>query len=205
MRREPDFEELVGTEPEGEERERLRRVHAQLLLAGPPPELTERLEKTPDVARVVFLKRRGVARRGLLLLAAALAVGAFFGAGYAVGQGGGTSAAAVRTLGLRGTPAAPQAHATLAVLPAKAGNWPMTLHVTGLPQVAAPSYYVVYLVRNGHPLAPCGTFVVARPSESLTLSLNAPYRLEKGDTWIVTRWTYGQKGAGRTVLRPVRA
>ena len=38
----PDFDELVGTDLEPDERERLERVHELLLEAGPPPELGER-------------------------------------------------------------------------------------------------------------------------------------------------------------------
>ena len=59
-------------------------------------------------------------------------------------------------------------------------------------------------MRNGKPWAPCGEFVVSKPSRSLTLTLNAPYALKTGDTWIVTRKTYKQPGAGTTVLRPTR-
>ena len=40
----------------------------------------------------------------------------------------------------------------------------MTLSVSGLPKVAAPEYYYVWLVRKGKPLAPCGEFVVSKPS-----------------------------------------
>ena len=78
----------------------------------------------------------------------------------------------------------------------------MTIWVSGLPKVAAPDYYYVWLVRNGKPLAPCGEFLVAKSSDSLTLKLSAPYALKPGDTWIVTRKTYSQPGAGQTVLRP---
>ena len=61
---------------------------------------------------------------------------------------------------------------------------------------------LLYLVRNGKPWGACGTFVVSNASGSLTLKLNAPYSLEPGDSWIVTRAPFGGE-PGKTVLRPV--
>ena len=85
MNREPSFDELVGAETSGEERERLRHVHDLLLEAGPPPELTPKLRTAPGVSGgVVRFQRRTVKRRGLLLLAAALSIVLVFAAGYAV-------------------------------------------------------------------------------------------------------------------------
>ena len=205
----PDFDELVGTETTGAERKRLREAHDLLLRAGPPPELTPRLKAGPNpgVARMQH-RRRTVKRRSLVLLAAALSIAVVFFAGYAVsGQRGSGSASPeiVKTLSLQGTPAAKGAEATLDVWRARDGNWPMTLSVKGLPKLPARTYYEVYLVRGGRPWGSCGTFVVSGSSSRvLKVSLNAPYKLHKGDTWVVTRQTPGSE-PGRTVLRTVSA
>jgi hypothetical protein len=201
----PDFDELVGTEATGAERERLQRAHELLLQAGPPPELTPRLQTAPNMdARVAHLRRRVVKRRAMLLLAAALSIVVVFAAGYAVAQhrsSGSAAPVAPRTLALKGTSVVPGAHATLEVWQAQNGNWPMTLSVEGLPKHAR---YEVYLVRDGKPWGSCGGFVVSKSSGPLTLRLNAPYALRKGDTWIVTRQVHGNE-PGSTVLRPVAA
>jgi anti-sigma-K factor RskA len=203
--REPSFDELVGGEPGGAERERLRGAHELLLRAGPPPELTPRLEAGPNlgIARQRQQRRRLMKRRALVLLAAALAIVVVFAAGYAVanqrsGSGGGEPLASIT---LQGTPTAPHAQATLDVWDQQAGNWPMTLHVSGLPQHAR---YEVYLVRDGKRWGSCGSFVVST-SKSLTLKLNAPYRLRNGDSWVVTRLVPGASEPGKTVLQPVSA
>jgi hypothetical protein len=207
--REPSFEELVGPDATGEERERLQHVHELLLEAGPPPELTPKLRNAPGSSGVVRLQRRRVVKqRGLLLLAAALSIVAVFAAGYTVANSrqDGNSAApgAAKVLELEGTKALPKARATLEVWKPQAGNWPMALSVTGLPRLPRRAYYYVYLVRDGKPWAPCGAFRVASASQDLTLTLNAPYRLHKGDTWVVTRALAGHE-PGETVLHPVSA
>jgi hypothetical protein len=204
----PDFDELVGTEATGAERKRLREAHDLLLRAGPPPELTPKLRAGPNpgVVRKQH-RRRAVKRRALVLLAAALSIGVVFAAGYAVSshRGNGTaSPAIVKTLELKGTATVPDAQATLDVWQRRDGNWPMTLSVKGLPKLPPRTYYEVYLFRDGHPWASCGSFVVSGPSQALRVSLNAPYKLHPGDSWVVTRQTVGAE-PGRTVLRPVSA
>jgi hypothetical protein len=203
----PDFNELVGTEATGAERARLQEAHDLLLRAGPPPELTPKLKAGPNpgVVRKQH-RRRAMKRRTLVLLAAALSVAVVFFAGYGVssqrgGSGGGTI---VQALELKGTAAVPNAQATLEVWRPRDGNWPMTLDVQGLPKLPAHTYYEVYLVRDGHPWGSCGTFVVSGSSRPLKVSLNAPYKLQKGDTWVVTRQTPGAE-PGKTVMRPVSA
>jgi Anti-sigma-K factor rskA, C-terminal len=204
----PDFDELVGTETTGAERQQLQRAHELLLQAGPPPELTPRLETAPDVDGIARRhQRRVVKRRAMLLLAAALSIIAVFAAGYAVADHrGGRSAnpAASETLALRGTSFAPGARATLEVWHPQDGNWPMTLSVVGLPPLPPHSLYEVYLVRGGKPWGSCGTFRVSSSSGALSVRLNAPYALQKGDSWIVTRAGPGGE-PGKTVLRPVSA
>jgi hypothetical protein len=205
---EPSFDELIGTEATGAERERLHHAHELLVQAGPPPELPPSLENAPNFGVFSLHQRRLVKRRALVLLAAALSVAVVFFAGYAVRGGGSSSAKApnpVKSLRLKGTPALPKAQATLEVWKARNGNWPMTLSVVGLPKLANHGYYEVYLVRNGHPWGLCGTFRGAGPSTALTVTLNAPYSLHKGDSWVVTRPSASGGEPGQTVLSPVLA
>jgi len=199
-----NFDELIGPEVEGAERERLRRVHELLVEAGPPPEMTPELEAGPSLAVTIGIRQRKVKiRRQVMLLAATVAVLALaFLGGYLTGNSGGTTAE--RTLQLSGTPAAPHALASLQLEPKDAaGNWPMKVSVEGLPTLPARSYYEVYLVRGGKPWASCGSFVVAQGARGTTVQLNAPYRLQPGDSWVVTRhqgFTDGEPG--QVVLRP---
>ena len=212
MNREPNFDELIGTETTGAERERLRDVHELLVQAGPPPELTPPLHKAPTFGSglVRLQPRRVVKRRALVLVAAAALVAGVFAAGYGVGnQGGGTSAATAvppTLISLAGTQAAPQARATLVVWHARNGNWPMRLSVAHLPKLPAHTYYEVYLVRNGKPWASCGAFRIASSGPgAVTLTFNAPYSLEKGDSWVVTRPGPAGEEPGKTVLKPITA
>jgi len=207
VNREPNFDELIGAETPGAERERLRGVHELLVQAGPPPELTPQLEKAPGFGVARLQSRRVVKRRALVLLAATVAIAGVFAAGFAVADDHGSSTSAARTartLQLAGTSLAPQAHATLEVWHSHAGNWPMTLTVSGLPKLPTHTYYEVYLVRDGKPWGSCGTFRVDGSSR-LSLTLNAPYSLRKGDSWVVTRPGAGGQEPGNTVLRPVSA
>ncbi|HZT84301.1 MAG TPA: hypothetical protein VE984_02625 [Gaiellaceae bacterium] len=209
MSREPNLDELIDGETTPAERQRLQHVHDLLLQAGPPPELPPRLRKAPTFGVVPLkLRRRTVRRRALVLLAAAVSVVGVFFAGYAVSQQSGNSTSPpVQHLVLRGTSSAPGAHATLDVWRPVHGNVPMTLSVAGLRSLPPHSYYDVYLVRGGRvqPWGICGTFRVGGPSRVLTLNFNAPYRLEKGDSWVVTRPAAGGSEPGTTVLRPVSA
>ena len=201
----PTFDELVGADVEGAERERLLRVHELLLTAGPPPELSPELERGPTLAMTLGRTRRDrVVKRRVMLLAAAILVlaVAFFG-GYVAGNGSSGSLGTSHTLQLAGTQAAPAALASLRIAPAdKAGNWPMQLNVEGLPKLPAHAYYEVYLTRNGKPWAPCGTFVSAGVKHGTVVTLNAPYTLRKGDSWVVTRQDPGQRDPGVVVLKP---
>src|SRR4051794_41943180 len=75
----PDFEDLVGTDLEPEERDRLRRAHDLLIAAGPPPELPPALADPmgPPEAEVIpfWNRRRNAALAVLAAAGAALAVG----------------------------------------------------------------------------------------------------------------------------------
>ena len=210
MSREPNFDELIDAETPDGERLRLQHVHDLLLQAGPPPELTPRLRKAPNFGVVPLqLKRRAAKRRALVLLAAAVSIVALFAAGYAVAnQRGGTSVSPpIQHLVLKGTSVAPGAHATLDVWRPAHGNVPMTLSVAGLRKLPPHSYYDVYLVRGGQvePWGVCGTFRSGGSSRTLTLNFSAPYTLQKGDSWVVTRPGAGGTEPGTTVLRPVSA
>jgi hypothetical protein len=195
-----DFDELIGADVAGEERERLLGVHEMLVEAGPPPELSATLQDAHQPGNARSLRKKNVPWKVALIAAAIIVLIIAFSAGVSVGHRSHTTA--VSSLALSGTKAAPRAKGTLDVLPEVSGNWPMSLTVSGLPRVASPEYYYVWLVRNGKPLAPCGEFVVSKPTRSLTLTLSVPYALKSGDTWIVTRKAYREPGAGTTVLKP---
>jgi hypothetical protein len=206
--REPNFDELIDAETTGPERERLRNVHELLLQAGPPAELHPELEAGPNLQMTLGGRRPGVVKtRATLLLAAAIAVVFVFIGGYVVGQGrkGGKTTLPVASLTLHGTSAEPEAQASLEVWHPKDGNWPMTLTVFGLSKLPPRRYYEVYVVRHGAILGSCGMFRIKDASRSVSVTLNAPYPLHKGDSWVVTRQGPGEVEPGATVLRPVKA
>ena len=206
MTRDPDFDELVGTEPVGRERDRLRRTHELLLAAGPPPELRPEIEAGPTLSMTLARRpRQGRGRQRLALLAAAVAaVAVVFLGGYIVGNhGAGPSTQAVRTIELRGTSAAPAALASLRIGSEDvSGNWPMTLDVTGLPALPEGGRYALYLIRQSREWEPCGWFTVSGPHTGATLHMTVPYDLHAGDTWVVTRQAADTSGRGVTVMRP---
>jgi hypothetical protein len=201
--RTPHFDDLVDDDVSPDERERLERVHELLLTAGPPAELTPQLERGPTLA-MTLARRRSRGRRRIALLAAALAlVGVVFIAGYTAGNRG-DSLAGSHTLQLAGTHAAPGALASLVISNVdSAGNWPMQLSVTGLPPLPKRGYYEVFLTRHGKPFAPCGSFIVKTKTGAVSVHLNAPYQVHKGDNWVVTRQLPGHHEAGTVVLHPL--
>jgi hypothetical protein len=198
----PRFEDIVDEDLSPGERERLERVHDLLIAAGPPAELPPQLEAGPTLAMTLARKRRSGQRR-LMLLAAAIAVLAVvFVAGFAVGNSG-NGIVGTHTLKLVGTKQASGALASLSIQNVdEAGNWPMQLSVTGLPKLPVHGYYEVYLTRNGKPFAPCGVFVVGGKAGAVSVHLNAPYHVRKGDSWVVTRQLPGNDGVGPVVLHP---
>jgi hypothetical protein len=201
--RPPDFDELIGPDVEQAERARLRAVHDLLVQAGPPAELSPELEAGPTLALTMQRRQRRGGRRVLLLAAAVALVAMAFLAGYITGNGKGDGLSAGTTMSLVGTKAAPGALASLRIQPADAaGNWPMKISVTGLPMLPPHGYYTVYLVRNGKPFAPCGFFVISARDRGTSVWLNAPYKLQPHDTWVVTKQLPGNHEAGPVVLRP---
>jgi Anti-sigma-K factor rskA len=181
----PDFCELVGEDLPAEERERLERVHELLVTAGPPPELPPRLVQ-PDLdareqSAVTFLPRR---RTGLVLgLAAAIALIAFVG-GFVAGRVRQPAFPTVATVPMHGTGVASNASATIDIGEKDSnGNWPLKVVVHNLKPLPKGQYYEMFLTRNHKPAATCGTF---RLSSGDSVRLNAPYRLNRFDGWIVT-------------------
>ena len=170
----PDFDELVGTDIEPEERRRLERVHELLLAAGPPPELGE-----ANVVRIAPRRRRGV----LLALAAAIAVTAFaLGAAVVEGPSG---RSVDFDLVMKGTPAAPSASGSLVVYELDdAGNWPMEVRVTGLEPAKGGRPFELWLTSGGKLDALCGSFVTSG-NGSAAVPMNAPYHLDDFDGWVV--------------------
>ena len=189
----PNFDELAGGDDlSPEEAARLERVHNLLIEAGPPPELPPHLLQKPDPEggrrdNVVALPRR---RAGLLLgIAAVIALAALLG-GYAYGTRHATFEEDF----------AVSMHSTIAGSPARAvihvgnldsaGNWPLKLDVKNLPALPKGQYYEMFLSRGADKrAASCGTFRVSGGSDDVRL--NAPYRLDKFNGWIVTRETPG--------------
>lgn len=202
MTRKPDFDEFVGLDVEQGERERLRRVHELLLVAGPPAELSPELEAGPTLAMTLGGRQHHVRRRLMLLAATVALLALAFLGGYLAGNRG-SGLASAKTLRLAGTSLDPSALASLRIEPVdEAGNWPMQLNVTGLPKMPGRGYYAVFLVRDGKIWAPCGTFVVAGADHGTSVRLNAPYKLKHGDTWVITKQVAGNHEPGPIVLRP---
>jgi hypothetical protein len=193
----PDFDDLVGPDVAPAERERLHRAHELLVAAGPPPELSPELEAVPwpeDSLQPLFGRRRkereSRARRPVLL-AAALATAIFVGflLGQATTSDNSSSITAAKTVEMHGTALAHNALATLKLGKVDtAGNWPMVLHVTGLPKLKEGGYYALYLTKDGRPLVSCGTINV---SGATSVRMSAAYALEQFDKngWVIVRQT----------------
>jgi hypothetical protein len=193
--KQPEFDDLIAGDVPPEERARLYRTHELLVQAGPPPELSPEQDAVPwpdDALQPLFGRRRKHGGRRVLLLAAALATAIV--AGFLLGQAttsthSGTSLNARQTVKLNGTALARDAFATLKLgKPDEAGNWPMVLHVTGLPKLTQGGYYALYLTKGGRPLVSCGTINV---DGATSVRLSAAYALEKFDKngWVVVRQT----------------
>jgi hypothetical protein len=196
----PRFDDVIDDAVTGAERERLRNVHELLVQAGPPEELPPHLEAGPTLAMTLSRERKPTRRRVALLAGTIALLAAAFLLGYLAGNRGGGLARG-ETMELSGTAAAPGALASLRILPADgSGNWPMKLSATGLPKLGPKQYYMVFLKRHGELYAPCGTFVAN--GDAVSVTLNAPYRLQPHDTWVVTEQTRGDRKAGPVVLRP---
>ena len=187
------FDELIGAEPAGAERERLRSVHELLVEAGPPPEITPEIASGPTTMMTLGKARRArnSRRKLVLLVAAAALVAAIIGIGLST-----NSNKQGLVVPLHGTVVAPNATGTLDVLRPRT----MRVDVRGLER----GTYGVYVVSNGRPSLECGSFVVTNFGMNTTATLTSPYRLHAHDTWVVARQRAGG-GPGVTVLRQYTA
>lgn len=198
----PDFEELVGgADLEEAERRELLVAHEALLAAGPPAELSPRLARAPRPGATVAALPSG-RRRSALLLAAAIALVAFaFGA--SVGHDSDQAFAATWQKEMRGTAVTPNAHAWISGSKAdRAGNWKMLLKTEGLPRLQGKQYYVVWLTKDGKPIAECGSFVVG--GDTTVATFTEPYEVKEFDGWVVTLWRGPRSGIGPALLRTAK-
>ena len=179
--RPPDFDDLVGGDLEASERQRLLRVHEQLVAAGPPPEVSAELRAPATGATVHVLTRR---RRGVLAAVAAALGVLVFAIGYLAGgrdDGAGTFA----SYAMAGLGEAADASASLDVYDADAaGNWPMRLEVSGLAPAAGGRTYELWLTRDGELAAQCGSFLADADGKTV-VPMNAPWKLREFDAWVV--------------------
>ena len=163
-----------------------------------------------DSLQPLFGRRRkkGNARRVLLLaaaLATSLVVGILLGQATSSSNTA-TSLKANETVQLRGTALAQGAFATLKRgTEDTAGNWPMVLHISGLPKLSNGGYYALYLTKGGHPLVSCGTINV---DGATSVRLSAAYTLEHFDKngWVIVRQTPANHfRPNQVVLKPTSA
>jgi len=194
-RRIPDIDDLIGSETDPRERERLARVHGALTRADAPPELPSSLKQPPDVGVRALPAADGVRafrrprveplRRRVALAAASATVAlAAGGAAYLATAPGGT--APEHVVAMRATAAAPLAQAKLWIgARDHAGNWPVTLSVRDLPRLVAGSYYEMFLTDRGRLVGSCGTFRV--DGGTTVVHLNVPYRLGEYSGWVIRR------------------
>lgn len=175
--RTPDFDELVGSEVDVSERDRLRRVHDLLVAAGPPPDLSTAYAPATETAPAP--PRRGRRRRGALVaLAATLGVVAAFTIGLAVAAGDETSP--TETIVMSGPGGAT---AALEVYDLdEAGNWPMLFEVDNLPP--SDKLFELWLTKDGEPAALCGSFKTDESGRAV-VPMNAPWRFDDFDGWVV--------------------
>jgi hypothetical protein len=199
----PDFEDLVGTDLEPEERDRLRRAHDLLIAAGPPPELPPELADPmgpPEPEVIPFWNRRRNA--ALAVLAAALAALAF-GIGYLTGHTKSDQSFTEGAIVMSGTVAAPEGAHGSVQLGSKddAGNWPMLVRVSTLQKLPQGAYYTLWMTKKGHPAAPCGSFVVRGGDHPTEVKFTVAYKRTSFDGWVVTLQKRGQHDPGRVLLR----
>ena len=176
------------------ERARLRRVHDLLLEVGPPPEAPLALQPPAEEARVVPLRRRN---RGLMLIAAALALAVAGGAGYLLGDRPASEEAAqtittteattvVKTVTsapeaptgplvpLAGVGAATGASGTVEILPrAPSGDYPVRIRLSGLPERETFEMWIVD--DDGELDKLCGSFASGYHDTDVTIPV--PYEM----------------------------
>lgn len=196
----PRFDDLIDSELARTERDRLRRAHEALLIAGPPPELSPALRHPPGTTEFkdeVRVLPRGYPPRRLaaaVVLAAAIAIAAFVG-GYAIGGGGegerATAPTFVKQVQLRGA-AAPDAVAVVQIgATDTVGNREMVVTVEGLPHLQGDDYYTLFMTRKGKTIVPCGTFNVRGGVRRTTVRLLVGYKVEDFDGFALAKYSAG--------------
>jgi hypothetical protein len=208
-----DFHDLIDTDDLSyDEEERLRRTHELLLTVGPPADLPSALLRPPsgapndsrEAAEVVSLPARragGPGVRVALLLAATLAA-AVFGGGYLFGHSKSSNTfASARLVPMHAVAGAQDVSAVGLVKVGhmdSGGNWPLQVHVSGLPKQPAGDYYELWLTKNGKPYQPCGAFRIQ--GRSTTVRFTVPYRLRQYSGWVVTSVAPGGDEPGQTLM-----
>jgi hypothetical protein len=195
-----DFVDTEGLAPD--EEARLRRVHELLVQAGPPPDLPPSLEETPqtqdaEIVQFPLLPRR---RWAVAALVAATLVAIAFGGGYAFGHSkGGPAAFKVSRIVAMHGPKGAQGIVRLSGRDS-AGNWPMEIEVSGLPQQPArQASYELWLTHAHKPVELCGTFRVTG-GDSTKIRFTVPYDLKGVDGWVVTAQSETSPTPGPVVL-----
>ena len=169
----PDFDDLVGTDIDPGERQRLERVHELLVSVRPPP------EPGSNVVRLPIRPQRG----RLVALVAAVAIAAFAVGAALVDVSSGRNVDFVEAM--HGTTAVPDASASLTVFEVDAaGNWPMEIDVRGLPPTRSGRPFELWFTRNGEPEALCGVFLTSDDGTA-SVPMNAPYRFDDAIGWAI--------------------
>jgi hypothetical protein len=193
------FDDFVDLEAlDSSEQERLRRIHALLIEAGPPPELPAALQRLPaSVTETKMIRFPQARRRGAaaLLLAAALA-GAAFGGGYVIGDQNRSTTKTFLVLAMTGD----NALGSLRVGSAdSSGNRLIDFRVNGLPaQTGQTAYYELFAFRNGTLGRACGGFRVR--SGPTTAYFTIPYNVTSSSRWVVTAIDRTHPWPGRIVM-----
>ena len=184
-RRPPDdIGGLVGKDVTADELERIRHADALLRSVSPPPaevpsSLGSAVMGLARPRRRPFAPWRGAAAAAAAATSAAL----FFGLGAWVGADDFAERAVIP---MEATRHVPDASGVIHLgKPDANGNWPLRLEVRGLPELPPHAYYVLWLARDGQYGGTCGTFRVGE-NGSAEVEMNASYRLEDFDAWIVT-------------------
>ena len=197
MTRPPDLHDLIDPDDSPDERARLERMHDLLVAAGPPPAGDVPEPVRPPGAVVPLYRRR---RRIVELAAVAAVVLVALGGGYLVGSRSDGLGQTVE-VAMHGVAPTRSASADLDVGRADAsGNVPIEMRVRGLPSLPRGGWYELYLSRNGHTGASCGTFTT-NGSET-TVRLSVGYALAdwhdsgRYDGWVVTAHVPGKPRVG---------
>lgn len=180
-----DFRDLVGSDLDPEELERLERVDRLLRsVPAPPSEIPDSLDRA--VHRIGTERRIWTSRRVALAVALAATLAAVF---FSVGRwtGGSSSLDYKVSVPLEATAAAPHASGLIRIAESDrtTGNQELKLRVSGLPKLSGGDYYVLWLAKAGKYAGTCGTFNVG--SGTTTVDMTVSYRLQDYDAWVISR------------------